>query len=278
MPLTDKILRDNGCVPTPTDTSPETEFPAPATAEGTGDTELAQPSEVLPTTVEAPIPPPRVAAAGQLIKWIKRVLLAQTILPEDAAELVAFWVILTWLQDAMTVLPSLVLTGAPHQASRVLRGLSTLCCEARLLSGFQRSHLGVLQRVCKTNLVWEPNLDKRTATLLSNMTDRNFVVVEHGSLISCARATAIYAGANPETHPIENAIRIHIAPTIAGPPARPQWLHKMIDRLPVHLEQYRDMNLSHIRLWTWAPSGLSPESAAIAAPLGRCATNAPELR
>lgn len=238
--------------------------------------------ELLPpltdTPVEAPLPPPQFATAAQLILWIKLCFLAQTHLPEDAAELAAFYVISTWFQDQLNVLPCLVLTGAAHDAMVVLRVLSTFCRKAKLLSGFRRSHLGVLRWGCMTNLVWEPNLDKRMAALLSNLTDRNFVVVERRSLISCAKSTAIYAGENPETHKIQNSIRIHIAPTNAGPPARPQWPQKTIERVTVHLDQYRDRNLNCVCQWTWFPSGLSAETAAIATALESCIVDAPELR
>ena len=48
-------------------------------------------------------------------------------------------------------------------------------------------------------------------------------------------------------------------------------------RLPIQLDQYRDKNLSEVRRWRWAPSGLSSETASIAAALGRGIVNAPEL-
>jgi hypothetical protein len=278
MPVIDGVLRDNGLLPTPTETTPEAELPAPAAAEGTGNTELAQTSEILPAPAEAPLPAPRVATAAELFTWVKQTLLAQTNLPEDAAELVAFWSMSTWVQDSLTVLPCLVITGRAHDAVVVLRVLRDFCRQAALLAGFGRSHLSVLQWGCKTNLVSEPTLDKRTAALLSNLTNRNFMVVERGSLVSCAKSTAIYVGENPETHKIQNSINIHIAPTNAAPPAPPQWLQKMIERVPVHLDQYRNKNFSYVRHWTWVPSGLSSETAAIATALGRCIVDAPELR
>ena len=54
----------------------------------------------------------------------------------------------------------------------------------------------------------------------------------------------------------------------------------MTDRLPIHLEQYRNMNLSHVlhRTWLLHGRGLSSETAAIATALGDCIVNAPELR
>jgi len=277
MPLIDEIPRKNGCVPTPTDTPAEAKFPAPTGAEGTGDTEIAKPSETLPASVEAPLPPPRFATAIELFTWIKQTLLVQAHLPEDTAELVAIWTLSTWFQDALNVLPCLVLTGSAHDARSLLHVLSDFCHEAKLLAGFGRSHLEAL-RCCRTNLISEPNLDRRTADLLSNLTDRGFLVVQ-GSYISCySKSTAIYAGENLETHRILNSIHIHMVPTNAQPAVIPPWLHKLMKRVPVHLEQYRNKNLCSVRRWTWAPSGLSSETATLATVLGRCIVDAPELR
>ena len=93
-----------------------------------------------------------------------------------------------------------------------------------------------------------------------------------------SKSTAIYAGENPEPPKIQNSIHIHIAPTNAALPARPQSLQKMMEQVPVHLGQYRDKNLPSVSRWAWIPSGLSSETAAIATALGRCIVDAPELR
>jgi hypothetical protein len=210
----------------------------------------------------------------ELITWIKRTVLAQTHLSEDTAEIIAFWVISTWFPDALTVFPCLVITGSAHDARVLLQVLSDFCRQAVLLAGFQRRHLGAL-RGGYTRLVWESNLDKRTADLLSTLTDRRFRVVE-GDWLGCySGSTAIYAGENPRTHNIQNCIHIHISPTNAPPPASHQWLRKMIERLPVHLDQYRQKNLSHVRHWTWVPAGLSSETAVIAIALGLGIVDAP---
>lgn len=212
MPVIDGVLRDNGLLPTPSETIPEAEHPAPAAAEGTGNTELAQTSEILPAPAEALLPPPRFATAIELFTWIMQTLLVQAHLPEDAAELVAIWTLSTWFQDALDVLPCLVLTGSAHDARSLLHVLSDFCREAKLLAGFGRSHLDAL-RCCRTDLTSEPNLDRRTADLLSNLTDRGFLVVQ-GSYMACySKSTAIYAGENPETHRILNSIHIHMVPT-----------------------------------------------------------------
>ena len=192
--------------------------------------------------------------------------------------MVAFWVISTYFQDALTVLPCLMITGHTHDAGVVLHLLCTFCRRAALLAGFRRSDLGVLRWGCQTNLVSEPNLDKRTAALLSSMTDRNCLVVDGQSLTRCSKSTAIYAGENPATHKIQNSIHIHITATNAAPPTHPEWLQKMIKRLPIHLSQYREKNLDYVKHWTWVPSGVPSETAAIATALGRGIVDAPELR
>ena len=203
MPLIDKILRDSGYLPTPTDVTPETEVPATAAGGSTGEAQMTQPCEILSAPEEAPLPPPRTATAVELTDWMKRSVLARTNLPEDAAEIVAFWVFSTYFQDALTVLPCLMITGNAHEAGVVLHLLCTFCRCAALLAGLRRSDLGVLRWGCQTNLVTEPNLDKRTAALLSSMTDRNCLVVDGQSLTRCSKSTAIYAGEYPVTHKIQ---------------------------------------------------------------------------
>ena len=277
MPIINEVLRDYGIPPAATDATPDTAPPASAPAVGTSDAETAQPSETLPASVEAPLPPPRFATAIELFTWIKQTLLVQAHLPEDAAELVAIWTLSTWFQDALNVLPCLVLTGSAHDARSLLHVLSDFCREAKLLAGFGRSHLDAL-RCCRTNLISEPNLDRRTADLLGNLTDRGFLVVQ-GSYMACySKSTAIYAGENPETHRILNSIHIHMVPTHAVPAVTPPWLQKLMQRVPVHLGQYRNQNLGNVCRWTWAPSGLSSETTTLATVLGRCIVDAPELR
>jgi hypothetical protein len=274
--VVDECLRERGILPIPSNATPETGFPPPATG-SEGNAEAVQPRETFVAPVETPLPPPRKPTAVELIGWIKQTILAQMHLPDDAAEIVAFWVISTWFQDALSVLPCLVITGAAHEAWALLHVLRDLCARAVLLADFRRSHLSVL-RGFQTRLVWEPDLDRRTADLLSNLTDRLFLVVGGGSLGCHSAPTAIYAGENPGRHNIQNSIHIHLTATNQAPPAPPQGLQKTIERVPVHLDQYRKTNLNNVKAGTWVPVGLSSETTTIATALGRGIVDAPELR
>jgi hypothetical protein len=280
--LLDETFRRNGWdSPDPTDPAPETGTSTSPEAGSTGDTDapVAEPAEILPTPDEVPLlPAPRRATLLEIFTWLKRCLLAQTPLHEEDAELVAFWVVSTWFQDALTVLPCLVITGPAHYAGVVLHVLGDFCRGAKLIAGFRRSHLEVLRRSCQTNLVWEPNLDRRTADLLSSLTDPSFSVVEGGYLRCHSKSTAIYAGENPGAHKIQNSIHIHITPTKASPPARAQGLQEMTKHIPVHLGQYRETNIDHVRHWKWAPTDLLSETAAIATGLGSGIVDAPRLQ
>jgi hypothetical protein len=257
--------------------APDAAPPAAVDAAGTDGAETVPPNDVPAAPAEQPLPPPRFATAFEIFTWVKKVLLSKKRLAENQAELAAFWIISNRFQEALSVRPCLVITGPAHDAGQVLQVLNKLCQRAALLAGVRRSDLDALQRF-STLLVFEPNLDRRTAELVSSLTDTNIVTVNRSECARYSKSIAIYAGENPETHKIQNSIHIHIPPASAEPSASPPWLQKMIERIPVHLDQYRDKNLSHIRHWTWVPYGLSSETAAIAAPLGSCFVGAPELR
>ena len=144
----------------------------------------------------------------------------------------------------MTILPCLMITGHAHDAGVVLHLLRTFCRRAALLAGIRRSDLGVLRWGSQTNLISEPNaLTKRTATLLSGLTDRNTAwSVEGGSVgLHYSKSLAIYAGMRIRAnHKIQHSIHIHITATNAAPPTHPEWMQEMIKRLPIHLSHYRE--------------------------------------
>jgi len=277
MPCIDRAIYGENYVPSPADNTTDTQSPTPSTDGSSSEAESAKPGETCTAPVAAPQPPPRMATVAQLVSWTKRCLLAQTALTEDAAELTAFWVISSWFRGALTVYPCLVITGISYDAIGVLHVLKDLCPRAALLAGFRRSDLGATRHLW-TSLISEPNLDKRTINLLGSLTDRRFSVVQGIFIGDNSKSTAIYAGENAEPPKIQNSLHIHIAPTNASLPARPQWLQKMMEGVPGHLAQYRDKNLPSVYRRTWTPSGLSWQTATVATELGRCLVGAPELR
>ncbi len=276
----EKVLGELGYGTTSTDAGQKTGPPVSEAAGNDDDTDLstARPNEILTASVETPLPTPRKATVLEIFTWIKRSVLAQTHLPEDVAELIAFWVISTWFQDALTVLPCLVITGPAHDAMVVLRILGVFCRMSVRVADFRKGDLATLNPDCHTALISEANLSNRNAALLGNLTNTGFLVVADGRATDYSMSRAIYAGEHPVPHKVQNSIHFHIPPTNAAPPASPKWLQKTIERMPGHLDQYREKNLHHVRCWTIVPSGACSETAAIAAALGRCIVGAPELQ
>jgi hypothetical protein len=276
--LVDECL---GIVRTPAETNATAE--APTSVEDGSDVGSGSPSSPSDVasgleTKPAPAPvPQRKATAAEIFGWIKKSLVEQTHLPEASAELVTYWIIYTWFQDVLHVLPCLVITGPMHDAMLVLDCLRDYCLAPAWVAGFRRSDLGVLKSACGTCLLSEPNLDKRTAAFLSNLTNRKCWFVEGGSFSGYAKPTAIYVGEHPGTQKILHSVQVHITPTLRQAGSRPAWLKKHVQYVPKHLKQYREAHLGTVRHSEFVAHGLPLEAAAIATALGSCIVGDPEL-
>jgi len=114
--------------------------------------------------------PPASSDAVEMFTRIKHTIKARTNLSDADVAISAFWVISTWLQEALIVLPCLVITGPAHEATELLRVLHDLCCASVLLAGFRRGDLNDVS--CRTLLIAETNMTSRTAALLGSLTLR----------------------------------------------------------------------------------------------------------
>lgn len=215
------------------------------------------------------------STATEIFRWITMAIVAQVNLPEDVAELVAFWVISTWFQDALTVFPLLAITGPPHGAMVVLRILQDLCRAALKVAEFKRSDFKDINGGCHTVLISEPYLDNRAAAFLGNLTNSGFVVVQQRSFLRCSASRAIYLGEDPVVKKIQHSIHINLAPTIAEPTSPPpEWIRN----LPGHLGLYREKNVGNVRGSAFNPCGVPSETIAVAKALGACIVHAPKLQ
>lgn len=203
-------------------------------------------------------------------------IVAQIQLPQDVAELVAFWAISTWFQEALTILPCLVITGPTHEAMVLLRILKNLCRGAGLVAGFRRADLKDL--MFNTVLISEPNLDNRAAALLGNMTNPGFIVVDQRFHLRPAASRAIYIGEDSSIKKIQHSIYINIPQTAAEPPTAAEWLPTYISALPAHLQHYREKNVEQVRRSAYAPFGGVSGTAAVAKALGCCIIGSRELQ
>jgi hypothetical protein len=237
-----------------------------------------QPNELF--TPGNPLPPPREngGVADELHAQFKRMIAGRTSLTDNVSAMVAFWAISTWFQEAFPVIPCLVIRGPAHEAMVVLRVLRDLCRTPTLLAGFRRADLKDLNGH-RTLLISEPNLDNRTAALLGNLTNRDFILLEQGSYLYCAGSRAVYIGEDPAINRIQHSLYID---AVARPLAKlpdPGWpLPGTIETLRQRILEYRDRNMEEVRCLTFNPCGLSPEAHAMANALGSCLVGASQLQ
>jgi len=236
------------------------------------------PNEVCTPGNLLPLAPENGIVADELHAQFTRMIAGRTSLPDNVSALVAFWAISTWFQEAFPVIPCLVITGPAHEAMIVLRVLRDLCRTPTLLAGFRRADLKDLNGR-RTLLISEPNLDNRTAALLGNLTNRDFILLEQGSYLYCAGSRAVYIGEDPAINRIQHSLYIDAAARPLAKPPDPGWsLPGTIDSLRQRILEYRDRNMEEVRCLTFNPCGLSPEAHAMANALGSCLVEATQLQ
>jgi hypothetical protein len=182
----------------------------------------------------------------------------------------------TWFREVLQVFPILLLSGPAVEAFSVLKVLDELCHQPVLLAGFKRGDLKNLRG--GTLLIAEPNLDNRTAALLGNLTNRNFLLVEDCSLLGCAGSMAIYLGEDSAIKKIPHSIHIHAAPALDHDVAAHRSAQEKIDGFRKRIHEYSTRHLARVRSLEFNPCGLSPEASVISNALGSCIVGAPQLQ
>jgi hypothetical protein len=193
-----------------------------------------------PDTPSSPAPQP--SRAFEIFTRIKHTIKARTNLSDADVAIAAFWAISTWFQEALIVLPCLVITGPDHEATELLSVLYELCSGAVLLAGFRRQDLQVVYR--GTLLISEPNLSNQNAALLGNLTNRGFMVVEQRSYLYCHSSKAIYIGDDSKIKRIQHAIYIDVTPPLNAAKGMPLvGVGLSVEDLNAQLAKYRERNL-----------------------------------
>jgi hypothetical protein len=220
---------------------------------------------------------PRSSKAYEIFTSIRHMIKAQTHLSDADSAIAAFWVLSTWFQEALIVLPCLVITGPAHEATEVLQVLHGLCGAPLLLAGFRRGDLKAVSR--HTLLISEPNLNNQTAALLGNLTNRGFMLVEQGSYLQCHSSKAVYIGEDSTIRRIQNGIYIDVTPVLnATKGIPPEEVDRAVEHLHGRLAKYRESTLAQVRRLEFNPTGVSPETGAIAKALGSCIVDSPALQ
>ena len=225
-------------------------------------------------------------ATSDLFASVKFAIKGQTHLSEKDCALLTYWVFSTWLCVALPLEPGLAITGCAHEADLVLRTLQSLCYHPVLLVGMTSATLGNIRwQLNPTLLIVEPALSTRMAVLLGCSTGRGYLASfktqsgQSSPPLDYFGHKAIYLGEDlPPNSALRHYLRINasLAPAIESQCAVPLPA-EMKQSLQNRLLRYRLQSLPAVIASDFNVSGLSPEVNAIAAALGRCIVDEPQL-
>ena len=218
---------------------------------------------------------------------IKLAIKGQTRLPDKDCALLTYWVFSTWLHVALPLAPGLAITGRAHEADVVLRTLQALCYHPVLLVGMNTATLDNIRwQLNPTLLIVEPALSTRMAVLLGCSTGRGYLArfKAGGGQFSPSPdyfgPKAIFVGEDlPANSALQHYLRINTSPAPAIESQRAAPLSgEMKQSIQNQLLSYRLHSLPAIIASDFKVSGLSPEVNTIAAALGRCIVDEPQLQ
>jgi hypothetical protein len=226
-------------------------------------------------------------STSDLFANIKQAIEGQTHLPDNDCALLTFWVFSTWLHVALPFAPGLAIIGGAREADVVLRTLRLLCYHPLLLVGMTTATLNnVRWQLNPTLLIVEPALSARMAVLLGCSTGRGY--------LACIKADggqsppprdyfgpkAIYLGEDlPANSVLRHYLRINASTVTAVESQRAVALSEETKQsLQNQLLCYRLQSLPAVIASDFNVAGLSSEVNAIAAALGRCIVDEPQLQ
>lgn len=164
-------------------------------------------SLILPQAIQ------RYESTEKLIESIVTLLRSHTSLPERDCSLVAYWSIATWFLDFLPFLPSLVVTGPPLAADRLLRTLVAICRRPLAMADVSAAVLLSLplNGLRPTLLIRKPQLNRRLAALLDPSNQPGYWACAGGDFNDLYFAKCIYVGEQP-SHPLitPNSIHVHV--------------------------------------------------------------------
>jgi hypothetical protein len=110
------------------------------------------------------------------------------------------------------------------------------------------------------------------------LTNRNFLLVEEGSLLGFASSRAVYIGENSAIGKIPHSIHVHASPALAQNAVAHRSLRAEIEGLRKRILAYQTKYLGKVRSLEFNPRGLSPELTVIGNSLGSCIVGSPQLQ
>ena len=214
-----------------------------------------------------------------LFTLTRKTIAEQALLPHEASSLLTFFVLSSWLTDALPLAPCLAITGSAEAGDRVLQTLRILCRNPLLMIGINvRSLQTIYWDPPPTLLFNEQNLTKQKATFLGCSTRRGYLQGEWFKYKDYYGSKAIYVGDEvPVGRKLQWSFHVNAASATVARIATP-----LSDVTVVELQRqllgYRVHNLIKVENSTFDAQELPPDIRPVANALGGCVVGSSELQ
>jgi len=212
-------------------------------------------------------------SAREVFDAVYEVLQKCSALSRYQCEVLTFWSIASWFQDALDFLPHVTISGPLHMAQLLFSLLEYVCHKPLKLIDMNLAALkGISMEQLKPTLLVHQVKAGQAATHLLQATDYpGYFVANRDGLYMFYCAKVVYIG---ETCPKQTRGGLHIHLGRNAPvPVRPYRSSAAIERLQSRLLSYRAFNRERADFLEVAPGELQPEFDLIARRLGAVIIN-----
>lgn len=216
----------------------------------------------------------------KLFDSIRGLLQTYLMLSEKQSALLTHWCIASWFPDILQFIPRLTITGPKYAADLLLKTLRCVCRRPILLAGVTPAVLKIIpiKELMPTLLIRGTGPSKRTAELLDASDQRGYLLASGGQLRQCYCARCVYLGEEYTPQGVMlDGIHIHVARNSLLPD-HPAPSETAIQILQNQLLYYRSFNRELVENSRYNPTGLLPESRAMARQLGAAIVGDAELQ
>jgi hypothetical protein len=218
----------------------------------------------------------------QLFDRLQKAIAALACLSDRTSRLLAYWTLSTWFPDALSLAPSLAITGPAYEGDLVLRTLRNFCRNPLMMTGITATDLKKINwQIPPTLLCFEPNLTKQMAALLGSAATRGYLFGGAGNYLDFYGPRGLYIGDEVSVDRITRCcIQVSVFPTATASATVESLRLSELEAQDVQnrLLSYRLKSLVKVYKSEFDACQLSSDTRAIANALGACIVDSTKLQ
>jgi hypothetical protein len=218
----------------------------------------------------------------ELFNRLQKAIAAQACLSERASRLLTYWTLSTWFPDALSLAPSVAITGPAYEGDLILRTLRSFCRNPLMMTGITATDLKKINwQIPPTLLCYEPNLTKQMAALLGSAATRGYLFGGAGNYQDFYGPRGLYIGDEVSVARIPRCsvqVNVFSTATDCATVEASRLSELEAQDLQNRLLSYRFKNLVKVYKSDFDACGLTSDTRAIANALGACIVDSPKLQ